>query len=114
VSDGGTIVAGVTAGGVVAVGCSWVGEGVGDRTNVGVALGTISIVGVIVAVSVGVNVAVAVGVSVGGEHFKTAFATVSCNLSSLRIARASSYWSCALHQSSLAANWSPYWINAER
>ena len=91
VSVGGTIVAGVTAGGVVAVGSGWVGEGVGDSTSVGVALGKISIVGVIVGVNVGVNVAVTVGVLVGGEHFKAASDTVSCNLSSLRIARACSY-----------------------
>lgn len=78
------------------------------------ALGNISMVGVNVAVQVGVNVAVAVGVSVGGEHFNAASDTVSCNLSSLRIARACSYCAWALHQSSLAANWSPYWIKAER
>lgn len=76
-SVGGTIVTGVTAGGVVAVGCDWVAVEVGERIKVGVALGTITIVGVIVAVNVGVNVAVAVGVSVGGEHFTTALVTVS-------------------------------------
>ena len=97
--------------------------GVGDEievtegSGVSVGVGVIKITSVLVAVGVGVNEGAAVGVggvTVNCIHCVVAFDAVASSLASLRIARALSYCSWALHQSPLLANRSPYWINDAR